>query len=153
MSMKHLAVCSVLFVLMFGQGCTSNDRTPAGPEGSLNTPESAPATASGSATQPSGQADPAANGGSSLPASAPYQGNGAPVSQNLNPAPFLAASQPQGQASGSTTALDGLTSRADGTMRGPNDQPAASTGWGSPAQTAQPASSGKAIRAKPTRNK
>jgi hypothetical protein len=124
MSMKHLPLCSVLFVLMFAQGCTSNDRTPARPEGSLNTQESAPATASGNLAQPSGQADPAANGGSSLPASTPYQGSGAPVSQNVNPAPFLAASQAQGQAVGLATTSGGLTIRADGTGKALRAKPA-----------------------------
>ena len=140
--MKHVAIVSIsLFVLMIAQGCTSLDRTPAGLEGNLNPTESAPATASGNHTQPTGQADPAANGGSSLAASVPYQGSGALVSQNVNPAPFLAASQPQGAATGTATApSETLTSRADGTMRGPNDLPAASTGWGA---TAQPAGSGK----------
>jgi hypothetical protein len=148
--MKHLAIFSFfLLVLMVAQGCTSNDRTPAGLEGSSSTPVSAPATASRNHTQATGQADPASNGGSSLPASAPYQGSGAPVSQNVNPAPFLTASQPQGQAPGAaanTAPSETLTSRADGTMRGPNDLPAASTGWGS---TAQPASSGKATKEQP----
>jgi hypothetical protein len=139
--MKHLAIFSVcLLVLMVAQGCTSLDRTPAGLEGNLNTPQSAPATASGNHAQPTGQGDPAANGGSSLRASVPYQGSGAPVSQNVNAAPFLGASQPQGQAIGAAIApSETLTSSADGTMLGPNDLPAASTGSGSPAQ---PASSG-----------
>jgi len=147
--MKHLAVFAFcLLVLMVAQGCTSLDRTPAGLEGNINTPESAAATASSNHAQPTGQADPAANGGSSLGASVPYQGSGAPVSQNVNPAPFLAASQPQGGGAGTAAApSDTLTSRADGTMRGPNDLPAASTGWVAPAQ---PANSGKTT-AKPAK--
>jgi hypothetical protein len=144
--MKRLAVFAVcLLTLMVVQGCTSFDQTPAGRESSSNTSESAPVTASSDHTQqPTGQADPAANGGSSLAASTPYQGSGAPVTQNVNPAPFLTASQPQDQAAGTATApSETLTSRADGTMRGPNDLPAASTGWGSPAQ---PVSSGQTTK-------
>src|SRR5215472_15174408 len=143
--MKNSSIFLGLLSVLVIAGCTSNDRTPAGLEGSLNTPVSAPATTSGDHVQPTGQADPAANGGSNLPVTAPYQGSGATVSQNVNPGPFLAASQPQGQATGTATApSDSLISRADGTMRGPNDQPAASTGWGAPA--AQP-SGGRAPRA------
>ena len=151
--MKHLAAGSVVLLMMIvAQGCTSNDRTPAGLEGNLNAPAAAPSTASGDHVQPSGQADPAANGGSSLPASAPYQGSGAAVSQNVNPAPFLTASQPQGQVSRAATApSETLTSRADGTMRGPNDQPAASTGWGS--SSPQPPSQVKGPKAKPRARK
>jgi hypothetical protein len=81
--------------LTFGVvGCTSNDKTGAGLEGSLNAPP-APAVSSDSRTQPAGQPDPKANGGFNLPASAPYQGS-ATATQNVNPAPFLAASQSQG---------------------------------------------------------
>ena len=91
--MKNLALLP-LSLTFIAVGCTSNDKTGAGLEGNLNTPP-APAVSSDSRTQPAGQPDPGANGGFKLPASAPYQGN-ATVTQNLNPAPFLAASQQQG---------------------------------------------------------
>ena len=91
--MNNLAILplSLAFIAM---GCTSNDKTGAGLEGTLNAPP-APAVSSEKRTQPAGQPDPEANGGFNLPASAPYQGN-ATVTQNVNPAPFLTASQPQG---------------------------------------------------------
>jgi hypothetical protein len=91
-------------------------------------------TTAAAAAQPSPQPDPAANGGSSLAASTPYDGGGKTVTQNVNPAPFLAGSP--AQSSGTANALpppNSLTSRADGTMYGANDQPAASTSWGTPA--------------------
>src|SRR5262245_51125641 len=94
--MKNLALLLPLSLAFIAVGCTSNDKTGAGLEGTLNAPP-APAISSESRTQPAGQPDPAANGGSNLPASAPYQGN-AMVTQNVNPAPFLAASQAQAPA-------------------------------------------------------
>jgi hypothetical protein len=96
--MKHLALLSLSATLL-AVGCTSNDKTSAGLEGNPNAPPPAPVSAD-SRTQPSSQGDPAANGGFNLPASAPYQGN-ATVTQNVNPAPFLAASQ--SQAAGATS--------------------------------------------------
>jgi hypothetical protein len=141
--MKHLALFFISFALLCALGCTSNDRVGAGREGNLNTPNTPAATQgipADSQTQPSGRPDPAANGGSSLPASAPYQGD-ATVTQNVNPAPFLTASQPEAGSTGGAPS-NTLTSRADGTMRGPNDQPAATTGWGAspqPSTTAKPA--------------
>ncbi len=97
--MKHLTILS-LSVTLIVIGCTANDKTPAGLEGSLNAPRPSAASSDGR-TQASAPADPSANGGSNLPASAPYQGSA--VSQNLNPAPFLAASQGQGAANSSAT--------------------------------------------------
>jgi hypothetical protein len=90
--MKHLALLS-LFATLLAVGCTGNDKTSAGLEGNPNAPPPAPVSAD-TRTQPSAQSDSAANGGFNLPASAPYQGN-ATATQNVNPAPFLAASQSQ----------------------------------------------------------
>jgi len=90
--MKHLALLS-LSATLFAVGCTSNDKTSAGLAGDPNAPPPPPVSAD-SRTQPSAQGDSAANGGFNLPASAPYQGN-ATATQNVNPAPFLAASQSQ----------------------------------------------------------
>ena len=90
--MKHLALLSLSATLL-AVGCTANDKTSAGLEGNPNAPPPAPVSAD-TRTQPSAQGDSAANGGFNLPASAPYQGN-ATVTQNVNPAPFLAASQSQ----------------------------------------------------------
>jgi len=146
--MKFLAVFFISFALLSALGCTSNDRVGAGREGNLNTPNTPAATQgipADSRTQPTGRPDPAATGGSSLPASAPYQGSET-ATQNINPAPFLTASQPEAGGGPGGAPSNTLTSRADGTMRGPNDQPAATTGWGAspqPSTTAKPAAAKK----------
>ena len=88
-TMKYLALVSFSFWLM-AVGCTANDKTPAGLEGSVNAPP-APAVSADRHPQLESQPDPAANGGSSLPASAAYEG-AATITQNVNPAPFLVAS-------------------------------------------------------------
>jgi hypothetical protein len=127
--MKQVALfCGLISgLLMSGCDTTRPSEAIAGAEGSTTAVAAA-------GTQPSPQPDPAANGGSSLPASAPYDGGGATVTQNVNPAPFLAgtSSQTSGTAS-APPSPNALTSRADGTMIGSNDQPAASTTWGTPA--------------------
>jgi hypothetical protein len=88
--MKYLALLSFWSVLI-AVGCTANDKTAAGLEGSLNAPPAPPVSAD-NRHQTSTNADPAANGGYNLPPTAPYQG-GSTVSQTLNPAPFLVPSQ------------------------------------------------------------
>jgi hypothetical protein len=122
--MKKLALCGLIITGLLMAGCETTKPS----EPTLGAQQSV------TAPQPSPQPNPAANGGSSLPASAPYDGGGVTVSQNVNPAPFLAGSS--GQPSGTAGALppaNSLTSRADGTMYGANDQPAASTTWGTQA--------------------
>jgi hypothetical protein len=138
---KHLAILSIALVLLLAQGCTSNDRNGAGTEASILTPASASAAPpSGGAAPISHSSDPAANGGSSLPASTPYSQPGtASVQQSVNPVPFLTASQGAGTGGTGRAPVEALTSRADGTMSGPNDQPAATTGWGTTAPPATPA--------------
>lgn len=135
------AVFLVSFAVLSVLGCSSNDKLGAGREGNLNTsntPAATNAIPADSRAQSSGQPDPAGNGGSTLPASAPYQGGGVTVTQNLNPAPFLTASQPQSGGPVGGGSSNTLTSRADGTMRGPNDLPAASTDWGTSGQLSTP---------------
>jgi hypothetical protein len=128
--MKQLALCGLIVTGLLMAGCETgrpSEAAPAGPEG--RSTAATPATA-----QPSPQPDPAANGGSTLPASTSYDGGGATVAQSVNPAPFLAGSQAQpAGAAGAPPAPNSLTSRADGTMYGSNDQPAASTSWGTQA--------------------
>ncbi len=156
-AMRYLALFSVSCILMLAQGCASLDRDGAGVEGSVASATPAPsassAPASASAAPTAGRPDPAANGGSSLPASAPYKQENSPsVPQNVNPAPFLVGGQAQGTPSGNQAApSSSLTSRADGTMMGPNDLPAATTGWGAPAsqQPVSTAKAGKKRTAKP----
>jgi hypothetical protein len=128
--MKQLALFYAVIAGLLMSGCdTARPSEPVakGAEGN--------AAAAAVAPQPPPQPDPAANGGASLAASTPYNG-GATVAQaqNVNPAPFLTGNQaqPSGTA-GALPAPNSLTSRADGTMYGANDQPAASTTWGTQA--------------------
>jgi hypothetical protein len=93
--MKYFALLS-LSVGLIVVGCTGNDKTAAGLEGSLNAPPAPPVSANNH-PQTATHADPAANGGYNLPATTPYQG-ASTVSQTLNAAPFLAASQARGSA-------------------------------------------------------
>lgn len=137
--MKQLAIFSIALVLSLAQGCTSNDKDKAGTEGSITTPASASiAPASGGAAPISQPSDPAANGGSALPAAAPYsEASGASAPQNMNPAPFLVANESAGPGGATSAPATTLTSRADGTMSGPSDLPAATTGWGMPAAASE----------------
>jgi hypothetical protein len=131
-------LCALMLIALgcFFLGCTSNDKNGAGREapprelGAPAPPVAASASVVPAGTEAPGRSDPSANGGSSLTASTPYNGNGQTVSQNINPAPFLTASH----ASTVAVAPNSLISRADGTMSGPNDQPAAGTERGVPAQ-------------------
>src|SRR5260370_30745254 len=84
--MKHLTILS-LTVALTVIGCTANDKTAAGLEGSLNAPRPS-AVSSDGRTQASAPADPGANGGSKPPASAPSYGSA--VSQNHSSLPYLA---------------------------------------------------------------
>jgi hypothetical protein len=110
-------------------------------------------TVAAASAQPAAHPDPAANGGSLLPASTPYDGGGTTVAQNVNPVPFLAGSP---QASGTASAPpspNALTSRADGTMSGSSDQPAASTTWGTEATNWYPSSGAAPAVQQPAKNK
>jgi hypothetical protein len=143
---KQLAIFSIALVLSLAQGCTSNDKDKAGTEGSITTPASASvAPASGGAAPISQPSDPAANGGSTLPAAAPYsEAGGASAQQNVNPAPFLVANESAGPGGTSSAPASTLTSRADGTMSGPSDLPAATTSWRTPAAVSEkPAANAK----------
>ena len=127
--MKQLTLLCLVITGFLLAGCATgrpSAAAPAGPEGRTTAPT--PVTA------PSPQLNPAANGGSTLPVSTLYDGGGATVAQNVNPAPFLIGSpaQPAGVSRAIPTP-NSLTSRADGTMYGSNDQPAASTTWGTQA--------------------
>lgn len=131
------SISGLLALLLFvgiGVGCSGNDKDRA--TASSGSAPSSPNTAQGAAgagmysADQQTQADPSSSGGSTLQASTPYrQEKGGAVSQNVNPAPFLTASQanPSGQ---NATSATGLVSRADGTMFGPADLPAAGVGPG-----------------------
>jgi hypothetical protein len=127
---KYFVVLAAVFCLALAQGCTSNDKDQPGPQTSILKPAAPPMAASAGAAPISWPADPMANGGYTLPAAAPYSQPGtAPVSQAVNPGPFLMANRNSGSAGGPTAVGNSLASRADGTMSGPHDHPAATTGW------------------------
>lgn len=139
-----VTVVTLSFFILMAQGCTSNDKSGSGRESSVTLPESATELAvKGNVPPVIPASDPAANGGFNLPASSAYnQPAGATVQQqNVNPTPFLTLSTSPGQVqtAGAPAGAPGLTlsgsltSRADGTMSGPHDQPAATTGWGTSA--------------------
>lgn len=127
--MKKLALFLVLSaLLMMVVGCPVVDQRPE------NTPAAstaAPAPSAETKAEEPVRSNPASNGGSALRASMPYSQPGAPVaSQNLNAAPFLIAAESHGAIVPASTWSLALTSRADGTMYGPGDRPAAGIGQG-----------------------
>lgn len=127
--MKKLALFLVLSALMMMVvGCPVVDEKPEkAPAASM----AAQAPNAETKVEESVRSDPASNGGSSLRASMPYSQPGAPVaSQNLNPAPFLIAAESHGAIVPAQTWSPALTSRADGTMSGLGDRPAAGIGQG-----------------------
>ena len=143
--MKKVGLFGLVITGLLMTGCdTTRPSEPiAGAEGSKT---AAPAG------QPSPQSDPASNGGSSLAVSTPYDGGGKTVAQNVNPAPFLVGSPaPAPGTTGTVPPPNSLASRADGTMYGANDQPAASTSWGTHATNWS--SSAAAPAAKPQKKK
>lgn len=127
--MKKLALLLVVSaLLMVVVGCPVVDQRPE-KTAAASTGAQAP-SAETKAEEPV-RSDPAANGGSSLRASMPYSQAGAPVaSQNLNAAPFLITAESRGAIVPAATWSPALTSRADGTMYGPGDRPAAGIGQG-----------------------
>jgi hypothetical protein len=133
--MKSLSGFLGLLLLLGCLGCSGNDKDRATqPTGSM---PSFAATTAGSEGAGAGAGDqqvevnPASSGGSTLTASTPYSdGKGQPVSQNLNPAPFLTARQSGAAALPRESSSTGLVSRADGDMYGPSDLSAAGVGPG-----------------------
>lgn len=133
--MKNWAVFLASLVLLTVLGCSGLDKDRATqPTGSMPSFTTASAGSAGAGSEDANakqypQSDAESNGGHMLQASAPYEGKGTPVSQNLNPAPFMNASQPvAGKQSGEPSSE--LVSRADGTMYGPGDHAAAGAGPG-----------------------
>ncbi len=152
--MKKFSLISFALMLVAVLGCSGNDLDRGtSPRGAKPLPANEAAGAQGSrgsAPSPTTQTDAHASGGSSLEASLPYsQPNTPAASQNLNAAPFLVAAEPH--KAGEIPAQPwspGLTSRADGTMYGPTDQPAAGAGPGM-----MPAPEGKVSPGKQTPQK
>ncbi len=129
-TVKRFALLLAASMLLVASGFSGTQAKPAAPGPSAAA--GAENAGSGGSAQQSPQTDAHANGGSALPASMPYTQPNAPVaSQNLNAAPFLIFAEPRGAAGAPAQPRSpGLTSRADGTMYGPSDQPAAGTGQG-----------------------
>lgn len=143
----RIAAAFIALLLIVGVvGCSGSDKDratqPTGSEPSFPNTTAGAAGAGVANGDQQAQTTPEGSGGSSLPASTPYnQGNGAAVSQNLNPAPFLVAKEPGSATSVNISNSGGLIARADGTMYGPTDMPAAGVGPGM-----QGAAEGGAVR-------
>jgi hypothetical protein len=130
---KVLLTIVLACLLICAQSCTKVNRDSAGLQHIAGSPPTEATTEPPEAANETViQSDASANGGMSLRAAAPYSGSGAPAQQNVNPGPFVIAGQSPAGTSGSMPA-DSLTRSADGTMSGPNDLPAATTGWGTAA--------------------
>lgn len=134
--MQKIALFLAFLMLIAVMGCaTSMDST-----SSQVKVAAASESAAGSQTAAvAAKVAPASSGGYSLQASQPYrQANEPAASQKLNAAPFLTRVETRSAAGASAQVPSpGLTSRADGTMYGPGDQPAAGAGSGmiAPAQS------------------
>lgn len=143
----RIAAAFIALLLIVGvMGCSGNDKDratqPTGSEPSFPNTTAGAAGAGVARGDQQVQTSADSSGGTSLPASTPYnQGNGAAVSQNLNPAPFLMAKEPSTAAQVNISSSRGLIARSDGTMYGPTDMPAAGVGPGM-----QGAAEGGAVR-------
>jgi hypothetical protein len=137
-NMKTLPGFLVLLLIVYAVGCSGNDKDRATqPTGSMPSFANTSSGAEGAGVASGDQkleTSPESSGGSSLEASTPYSsGKGGAVSQNINPAPFLAASAAGSGVQGAaprTASSTGLVSRADGDMYGPSDLSAAGVGPG-----------------------
>lgn len=151
--MKILGLLGIILLFVLMQGCTSSDRDSAGLKRRPGVPPAAEAspTPAPNGGQVGAHFSSEANGGTRLATAAPYSGTGAPAPQNINPGPFLVASQNQtGAQNGPSINPRALTRSADGTMSGPNDLPPATTGWGTTATDySSPLALGKAQKKKP----
>ena len=134
--MKRIALLlavSALAIISFGCPGTGQDKyfNDAKRGNAVNPSGTATLSAPSESASASGLLSAQASGGSNLPASMPYIASNAPaVSQNLNAAPFLTtAGAPMSNVFVSPQ-QQGLTSRAEGNMSGPSDQPAAGIGRG-----------------------
>lgn len=133
--MKRSALLFASLMLISLLGCSGTNKDIAvQPAGSIPLEPTEAAGANGAkgnvAPVEAPGADAHASGGTTLAVSTPYNQPNAPaVAQNLNAAPFLVSTEWKGSASQQPPS-PGLTSRADGTMFGPADQPAAGIGPG-----------------------
>jgi hypothetical protein len=152
--MKLLSVFLGLLLIVVCLGCSGSDKDRATqPTGSMPSFATTTAGAEGAgagAGEPQQQVNPESSGGTSLAVSTPYNDSKAqPVSQNLNPAPFLAGRESGTAALPRESSSTGLVSRADGTMYGPSDLTAAGVGPGTQGAAeggSYPASKGRAAK-------
>jgi hypothetical protein len=128
-----LLLASLMLISLLACSGTNKD-TAVEPAGSIPLEPTEAAGANGAKgnvapVEPPGP-DAHASGGSTLAVSTPYNQPNAPATaQNLNAAPFLVFTGGKG-AQSQQPPSPGLTSRADGTMFGKEDQPAAGIGPG-----------------------
>lgn len=138
--MKRCALLFASLILISLLGCSgTNKDTAVAPAGSMPLEPTEAAGANGAkgnvAPVEVPGSDAHASGGTTLAVSTPYDQPNAPqASQNLNAAPFLVSTGTKSTAS-QQPPTPGLTSRADGTMFGPEDQPAAGIGPGTMSTT------------------
>jgi hypothetical protein len=135
LAVKRSALLFASLMLISLLGCSgTNKDTAVEPAGSIPLEPTEAAGANGAkgnvAPVEAPGPDAHASGGTTLAVSTPYNQPNAPaVAQNLNPTPFLVSTAAKG-ATTQQPGTPGLTSRADGTMSGPQDQPAAGIGPG-----------------------
>jgi hypothetical protein len=142
--MKSIVALFACILIMSVLGCSGNDKDRAtASSGSMPSLPNEARGAAGAGTTSAENAwntDAKAAGGSNLQVSTPYQTKGTTVSQNVNPSPYLNATEGLKAGGQNAELAGGLISRRDGTMFGPTDQPAAGIGPGMQG-TAQPATS------------
>jgi hypothetical protein len=129
---KHLFAMVVICTLLMVAGCSGNNNVGTNPSFPETTLGASGSGAGARLTTEAMQSDSSASGGTSLPAAAPYGGNGkgAVVQQNVNPMPFLTSSSPLKPGMTLPGSASALVSRADGTMYGPTDMSPAGSGPG-----------------------
>lgn len=123
--MKNLILLSAAAIVFFFLGCSGNDYVGAGQNKGGDVSAASAATAQDYSQRPPEQADSASSGGFTTKASDPYShGNGATVSQNVNPTPFMGSSNGGLRGENPQNASANLaTNRAVGEMEGATDQP------------------------------
>jgi hypothetical protein len=152
LTVKRCALLFASLMLISLLGCSgTNKDTAVEPTGSMPMQPTEAAGANGAkgnvAPVEAPGPDAHASGGSTLAVSTPYEQPNAPAAaQNLNPTPFLVSTGGKGAAA-QQPPTPGLTSRADGTMFGPEDQPAAGVGPGTMSTTEGNGYPGKSFQA------
>lgn len=123
--MKNFTPLFAAAIAFLFLGCSGNDYSGAGQSEGGDVSASSAATAQDYGQRPPEQTDSASSGGFTTKASDPYShGNGAAVSQNVNPTPFMGSSNGGLRGENPQNASANLaTNRAVGEMEGATDQP------------------------------